>query len=124
MRTFRLYSLTLAILFVILLRLLSACVGLPTLAVTPTTVLSSTPEATTTPATTLTTPSPAPFVTVVGTVNVRDDSGRVVGWLEGGDRVRAVCDGQWCVLPGDDGLMFWRGCSDNNPDGLGCEVAR
>jgi len=124
MRTFRLYSLTLAILFVILLRLLSACAGLPTLAVTPTLTATSLVAVIPSP-----TPAPAaipsaPFVTIVGTVNVRDDSGRVIGWLASGDRVRAVCDGQWCVLTGDDGLMFWRGCTDNNPEGLGCEVAR
>lgn len=61
-------------------------------------------------------------VMVTGNVNVRDESFRIYGWLAKGELVEAVCSDNWCViLQGQyDGLRFWRGCSSDNPDNLGC----
>ena len=116
---FPLLIVTLLAWLVVLSLLLSSCAAsvLPTLDVTtmPTTLPT---EAPTTAVGTVVETSPSPLVTVVGNVNIRTADGAVVGWLVKGDRVKAACNGQWCVL--SDNTKFWRGCSDNNPDGLGC----
>ena len=106
-----------------LLLLLSACSAslLPTVPVTTTATAMATRELPQITAIVVTS-SPPPLVTITGNVNVRDASGAVVGWLVKGDRVNAVCRGQWCavVVGQHAGYKFWRGCSDNNPDSLGC----
>ena len=109
--------------------LLSACSSslLPTLDVTmvpttlPTVTLTTLPQADNT---VVASPAP-PLVAVVGTVNLRDADGAVVGWLAAGDRVQAVCGGQWCAVVAGEyaGYKFWRGCSGDNPEGLGCQEA-
>jgi SH3-like domain-containing protein len=45
-----------------------------------------------------------------------------VGSLETGQSVEIVkCTGDWCEIVEPAGFV-WRGCTDNNPDGLKCEV--
>jgi len=72
--------------------------------------------------------SPAPTLGATGTPNVvritgdvyvRDTAGVVIGTLHAGEIVEAVCAGTVCTV---DGGSVWRGCVDNNPEGLGCEA--
>lgn len=63
---------------------------------------------------------PPPLVTVLYTAYTRDNHNIVRGAVYAGQQVAAVCDGLYCVM--DDGLRIWRGCTDNNPDKLGCEA--
>jgi hypothetical protein len=97
------------LLSILLLVLASLACGAPTWApaATPTT-----PPATNTP--------PNALVTV-GNVYIRDvPNGTRVGSLELGATVYGSCSGDWCQI--EDGYI-WRGCTDDNPEGLGCAVA-
>lgn len=70
------------------------------------------------------TPTPV-MVTTRGTVYLRDKDGDIQGWLDPGTTVEAFCTGDWCYIAGGQlaGLRFWRGCAEDNPDGLGCKKA-
>ena len=114
---FRIFGL--AIIALVILKC-TACVGLPTLAVTPTTVVVTRPVPTATVFPTVTTLPSFLNVRIIGNVNLRDKTDYIVGWLAQGELVKAVCEGQWCWL--SSGLRFWRGCSDNNPEFLGCQT--
>jgi hypothetical protein len=105
------------ILLVLLTTLLSGCLGLPTLEITPTTV-----PTTLLPAATAT--GPPMTVEITGDVYVRDDDGNVVGWLYRADHVQAACSGDWCqILAGNySGYYFWRGCSSDNPEHRSCQA--
>lgn len=72
------------------------------------------------------TPTSTVTVVVKGNVYVRDEAGAVQGWLEAGTSVEASCRGDWCYISGGqfDGLKFYRGCSADNPDSLGCKAAQ
>jgi hypothetical protein len=65
-------------------------------------------------------------ITIRAIVWVRaEPDGERIGSLETGQEVELVgCDGSWCEVRTDelDGFVF-RGCTDNNPDGLDCEAA-
>lgn len=105
-----------AILLAVIL-LVSGCLGLPTLEITPSTVpttLPPTETATSTPVT----------IEITGDVNVRYSEGKVKGWLYRGDRVQATCIGDWCEISGGNynGYHFWRGCSSDNPEGKSCRT--
>jgi hypothetical protein len=83
------------------------------------------------------TPSPAPArvtpsataeaetVTIRAVVWVRaEPDGERIGSLETGNTVEMIgCDGSWCEIRTSElsGYVF-RGCTDNNPDGLKCEA--
>lgn len=59
-----------------------------------------------------------PQITILGTVYVRNSpGGQVVGHIETGEIISAVCSGDWCKI--EDGFI-WRGCTSDNPAGLGC----
>jgi hypothetical protein len=64
---------------------------------------------------------PFPTLEIAGNVRLRDydgaDSGRI---LVTGSTQRAICDREWCYLEGTL-LKFWRGCTSNNPQELGCQ---
>lgn len=114
----------LAILYLALIKLLSGCVGLPTVTVTPASTrlvaVTTSPVSDVSP--TATRPEGLPFVQITGNVNLRDGDGVAIGWLARGKAVQAKCEGQWCYL--SDNSKFWRGCSDNNPERLGCEAMK
>jgi len=79
---------------------------------------AGTPAATLTPVTGL--------IEVTGNVYVRDSNNEVQGWLEAGTLVQAECrEDNWCYVKAGQfkGLKFWRGCSEDNPEDIGC-VAR
>lgn len=108
---------TLLVLLSVAAVLLSACGGLPTL-----------PPPADAPAGMAAVPTPTPtavvsVVTVTGNVWVRDNSGVVKGLFYSGSVVNAECAGDWCVVSDGNyaGLFVWRGCTDNNPKGLGCQ---
>ena len=104
-----------ALLAIILL--LSGCQGLPTLEPVPTTVLTTLPP-------TFSNTSTAVLVQIIGDVYVRDDQGKVIGWLYMGDKVRAVCSGDLCQIYSGhySGYHFWRGCSSDNPEHKSCQA--
>lgn len=61
------------------------------------------------------------LIRVTGTVYLRDKSGVTDGrGLSIGAIVQADCIDDWCEL--SNGLSVWRGCTSNNPKGLGCEA--
>lgn len=71
-------------------------------------------------------PSPTPdryhvIAILAEFLNVREaPDGEVTGEvLKAGDSRRARCDGDWCEL--ESGGYVWRGCTSDNPAGLGCE---
>lgn len=69
------------------------------------------------------TPSPDRFhfISILAAfLNVRSKpDGRLTGdVLRQGDTARAVCNGTWCEL--QSGGYVWRGCTDDNPESLGC----
>ena len=97
---------------------LSGCVGMAAFVITPTpTPIAKTSTPFTTPYTTN-----FPTIQITGDVYVRDNQGRVVGWLYKDDQVQAECSGDWCRLSGGSysGYLFWRGCSSDNPDRKSC----
>lgn len=57
--------------------------------------------------------------TTVGNVYIRETpGGTVIGSLTSGESVTGVCAGAWCELQA--GGFVWRGCTDDNPESLGC----
>jgi hypothetical protein len=104
------------ILIALLLILLSGCQGLPTLEVTATAVPTTLPTALVPTAT-------AMIVQITGDVYVRDNQGKVVGWLYNGSQVQAQCLGNWCSISSGSytGYHFWRGCSSDNPEDKKCQ---
>jgi hypothetical protein len=113
----------------ILLRALGVLVGLALIiALTGCSAYSAYPTSTPQPATPkpgLTATPVTGLVQVTGNVYVRDDNNEVQGWLEAGTLVQAECEGNWCYIKGGQfkGLRFWRGCSEDNPDDMGCTAA-
>ena len=107
------------VLTVLLATLLSGCLGLPTLEITPTTV--SKPKI---PLPTATVTSTPVVVKITGDVYVRDGQGNIKGWLYKADEVYADCSGDWCqILDGRySGYYFWRGCASDNPDHKSCQA--
>lgn len=104
-------------LVILLTTLLSGCLGLPTLETAPTTVPTKLlPTATAT--------GKCMTIEITGDVYVRDEEGKVVGWLNKADHVQAVCSGDWCqIISGRySGFRFWRGCSSDNPDDKSCQA--
>jgi hypothetical protein len=105
---------------VLLSFLLLGCVGMSAFVITPTT----------TPTTKTSTPFPTPHwtdhptVQITGDVYVRDDQGKVMGWLNKGDEAPAACSGDWCQIVSGrySGYHFWRGCSSDNPDRKSCQA--
>lgn len=87
---------------------------------TPTAIplLTPAPNAT---ATALPTPIETPnALGIVGTVYIREiPNGKRIGSLELGAVVNGVCSGDWCRI---DAGYVWRGCTDNNPNALGCQA--
>jgi hypothetical protein len=76
------------------------------------------------PAETDRTPVPTPlphFVTILAQSvylhETADANSKVTGSLLRGATVEAVCIGNWCET---GGAYFWRGCSSDNPENLGC----
>jgi hypothetical protein len=66
-----------------------------------------------------TTPTPE-RVTITGNVYVRTQDGRNTGyWIARGSQIAAECRENWCYIVDSSG-KFWRGCCDENPEGLGC----
>jgi hypothetical protein len=108
------------IICMLLVFLLSSCAGMSAFAITTTT----------TPTVTTSTPSPTrhltkyPTVQITGDVYVRDDAGKIVGWLYRDDQVQATCSDDWCqILSGSySGYDFWRGCSSDNPENRSCQA--
>jgi hypothetical protein len=102
---------------VILGILLSSCQGLPTLDVTATAAPTTLPTALVPTAT-------AMIVQIIGDVYVRDDQGKVMGWLYKNDKVQAACSGDWCRISSGSygGYLFWRGCSSDNPEHRSCQA--
>jgi hypothetical protein len=105
------------ILIALILILLSGCQGLPTLDVTATAVPTTLP-------TTLVPTATAMIVQITGDVYVRDEQGKIVGWLYKGDQVQAHCSGDLCSIHRGSysGYQFWRGCSSNNPERKSCQA--
>jgi uncharacterized protein YgiM (DUF1202 family) len=89
--------------------------SLPPASPTPSAVPTDTPRATEAAVNT---------VTIRAVVYVRqmpDASSAAVGSLETGELVPVVaCEGEWCEIEG--GGFVFRGCTDDNPDGLKCEA--
>jgi hypothetical protein len=106
-----------AVLILLLATLLSGCMALPTLEITPTTVPTTLPPTPTATSTSMT-------VELTGDVYVRDDQDKVIGWLYRGDQVQANCSGDWCqIFSGSyTGYHFWRGCSSDNPALKSCQA--
>ena len=105
------------ILMVLIIILLSGCQGLPTLDITATAV-PTTLQTAIIPTTT------AMIAHITGDVYVRDNQGKVIGWLYMGDNVQAACSGDWCQIYSGpySGYRFWRGCSSANPEGKSCRA--
>jgi hypothetical protein len=104
-------------LIVLMLILLSGCLGLPTLEVTATAIPTTLPTALVSTAT-------AAVVQITGDVYVRDDQDKVMGWLNKGDEAPAACSGDWCqIISGRyRSYHFWRGCSSDNPERKSCQA--
>jgi hypothetical protein len=105
-----------------------SAIQIPTPTVEPTAVPTATVRP---PPTPTASPTAADVATIRATVYVRsapDANSAEVGSLETGQSVEIVeCTGDWCeIVP----MVEWkveqafvfRGCTDNNPDGLECEV--
>lgn len=107
------------VLIVLLATLLSGCLGLPTLGITPTTVPKPKmllPTATAT--------STLVVVKITGDVYVRDDQGNIKGWLYKADELYSFCSGDWCKIHSGiySSYYFWRGCASDNPVHKSCQA--
>ena len=69
-------------------------------------------------------PTPPNALGITGNVYIRQSpnaNDNELGILKIGDSVIAVCVGNWCRMTGG---YIWRGCTDDNPNALGCEERR
>jgi uncharacterized protein YgiM (DUF1202 family) len=100
----------------------------PAALATPSPVLPSAVPPTSTAVPTVTAmPEDVDTLTIQAVVYVRkepDPNSPEVGSLTTGETVTLIaCDGQWCEIRTDVLIGFvFRGCTNNNPDGLKCEV--